>query len=148
MFSKACMYAIRATVLLCTEEDASVHWPLARIAKGTGAPEAFMGKVLQQLVHAGIVDSVKGPRGGFAITARKKATLQLGEVVTAIDDDGLFKGCALGFPRCDERKPCPVHDQVVIVRERLKNVLGATLITDLGADLKEGSTFLQGKLRS
>ncbi len=147
MFSKACMYAIRATVLLCSEENAAVRWPLARIARETGAPEAFMGKVLQQLVHAGIVDSAKGPGGGFAIVGSKKASLRLGEVVTAIDDDGLFKGCALGFPKCDERKPCPVHDQVVLVRERLKNVLAATLIKELGTELKDGSTFLKGKLR-
>jgi len=146
MFSKACMYAIRATVLMASHHERGQRWTLGMIAGETGAPEAFMAKILQKLVHAGILRSVKGPGGGFDIEPAKARTLQLGEVVTAIDDDSLFNGCALGFPKCDARKPCPIHGQVVQVRERLKAVLTSTRIKDLGREVDDGTAFLRGKL--
>ncbi len=146
MFSKACMYAIRATVLMASHQEQGQRWTLGMIAAETGAPEAFMAKILQKLVHAGILRSVKGPGGGFDIEPIKAKALQLGEVVTAIDDDALFNGCALGFPKCDARKPCPIHTQVVQVRERLQRVLTSTRIKDLGKELDDGTAFLKGKL--
>lgn len=146
MFSKACMYAIRATVLMASRHETTKRWTLGMITAETGAPEAFMAKILQKLVHAGILLSVKGPGGGFEIEPTKARSLQLGEVVTAIDDDALFNGCALGFPRCDARKPCPIHAQVVQVRERLQGVLTGTRIKDLGKELDDGTAFLKGKL--
>jgi Rrf2 family protein len=142
MFSKACMYAIRALVLMASSR---VRWSLRRIVAETGAPEAFMAKVLQQLVRAGIIRSVKGPGGGFDLEPRRARSLTLGEVVTAVDDSALFEGCALGFAKCSDHKPCPIHGQVVHVRERLRTVLANTLIKDLGKDLEEGSSFLKGK---
>ncbi len=140
------MYAIRATVLIASHQAEGGRWTLNRIVDETGAPEAFMAKVLQKLVRAGILRSVKGPGGGFDIEPTKARSLELGEVVTAIDDDALFKGCALGFPRCDARKPCPIHHQVEQVRERLKGVLATTRIRDLGRELGSGEAFLKGKL--
>ena len=146
MFSKACMYAIRATVLMASGRDRNARWTLGEIAEETGSPEAFMAKILQKLVHAALISSVKGPGGGFELTAQRARTLKLGEVVSAIDGDALLNGCALGFPKCDARRPCPIHDQVVQVRERLGSVLASTRIKDLGAELEEGSAFLKGKL--
>ena len=138
------MYAIRAVVLIASEPGK--RWPLRTIAEGTGAPEAFMAKVLQKLVHAGILDSVKGHGGGFGSPKHKAPRLKLGDVVAAIDGDALFKGCALGFPRCDDRKPCPVHDKVVQVRTGVQGILGDTLIADLGYGLSDGDSFLRAKV--
>jgi len=146
MFSKACMYAIRALVLMASTPNSTLRWTLGRIVSGTGAPEAFMAKILQKLVHSGIILSVKGPGGGFSLAAKHARTLKLADVVTVMDGDTLFKGCALGFPKCNGNRPCPIHAQVVLVRERLKGVLNDTLIRDLGKDLGEGHAFLKGKL--
>lgn len=143
MFSKACMYAIRAVVLLASHADAPARWTLPVIVKRTGAPEAFMAKILGKLVRAGILRSVKGPGGGFEVPAEKVRELRLGEVVRAIDGDSLFHGCALGFPRCDPKRPCPIHEQVSQVRHTLQATLADTRIMDLGEDLNEGTVFLR-----
>lgn len=146
MFSKACMYAIRAMALMATSGRNDPRWTLGRIAKETGAPEAFMGKILQQLVHAGLLRSVKGPGGGFDIAPERVKDLKLGEVVSVIDGSALFEGCALGFPKCDNKRPCPIHHQVVKVREDLRNVLGAARIKELGSALEGGEAHLRSKL--
>lgn len=140
------MYGIRAVALIASHNTDTVRWNLRRIVDETGAPEAFMAKVLQQLVHAGILDSVKGPGGGFEMNRSRRGALKLGDVVHAIDGDSLFSGCALGFPRCDARRPCPIHDQVMQVRERLEKVLASTRIKDLGSELDHGAAFLKAKL--
>jgi Rrf2 family protein len=141
------MYAIRAVVLMATLHDHPGRWTLRAVVERTGAPEAFMAKILSKLAQAGIIDSVKGPGGGFMLTPERADKLRLEEVVRTIDGDALFSGCALGFPRCDARKPCPIHDQVVQVRDRLHQLLTDTRIADLGHELEEGHTFLRGKLR-
>lgn len=146
MFSKGCMYAIRATVLMASHNKADKRWTLNAIVEETGAPEAFMAKILQKLVRNGILRSVKGPGGGFDIEPRKARSLLLRDVVEAMDGDALFSGCALGFPRCDARRPCPIHDQVAQVRERLLGVLASTPIVRLGEELDDGTAFLRSKL--
>lgn len=145
MFSKACMYAIRAVVLMASDSRSSTRWNLERIIQGTDAPPSFMAKVLQQLVHAGIVESTKGPGGGFALAPEVSLGLRLKDVVVAIDGDFLLSGCALGFPKCDARKPCPVHDEMTRIRERLDAMLSGTEIHRLGAELLAGEVFLRNK---
>lgn len=139
------MYAIRAVVLMASNREAHSRWNLERIVQGTDAPPSFMAKVLQQLVRAGIVVSVKGPGGGFMLAPKTATTLRLKDVVVAIDGDSLLSGCALGFPKCDARKPCPVHDEMTRIRERLDSVLSSTVIQHLGDELLAGEVFLKSK---
>lgn len=147
MFSKASMYAIRAVVLIAATSERGERARLPMIVKETGAPGAFLAKVLQKLVHAGVITSVKGHGGGFGLDVERKEPVTLGDVVKAIDGDALFAGCALGFPTCDERTPCPIHDQVMRVRQDLQGILADTPINELGEQLASGASFLRAKLR-
>lgn len=117
--------------------------PLAIIAQHTDSPEAFTAKVLQQLVRAGLVVSTKGPGGGFSITPALARKLKLSHIVATIDGDAVYNGCALGLPQCDARKPCPLHDHFLKVREDLRRMLERTSVHDLVNELKEGATVLK-----
>lgn len=147
MFSKACMYAIRAVVVIASSSKRGTYTPLSKITSLTGAPSAFMAKVLQQLVHAGVVTSVKGHGGGFGLDPKRAGSVKLGDVVRAIDGDALFSGCALGFPKCDAGRPCPMHDHVTRVRAELDRILADVRIAQLGDELAQGTSFLRGKLK-
>lgn len=128
MFSKACEYAIRATLHVAHATANDERATVKEIAKATGAPEAFTAKVLQQLVHAGLIASMRGPGGGFTLTQARARNLTLEAIVRCIDGDAVFTGCALGLPTCSDRKPCPVHDQFKEVRTRLSGMLSATTV--------------------
>jgi Rrf2 family transcriptional regulator, iron-sulfur cluster assembly transcription factor len=143
MFSKACQYAIRASSLIAMEGRSGARMGLQEIADRTGSPKAFTAKVLQQLVHAGILDSVKGPHGGFDLPPARAMRIKLADIVQAIDGDTVYRGCGMGLTNCNARKPCPLHDQFQKIRDDLRLMLETTDLHELSLGLKEGLTYLK-----
>jgi len=142
MFSKTCEYAIRATIYIAEQSSFDKRVGIKDIAKAIDSPEAFIAKILQQLSKDQIIDSTKGPNGGFSIDKKVLQTLKLSQVVQAIDGDSIYKGCGLGFKECSEKKPCPVHDKFKVVRSELRNMLENTGVLELSLNLEKGLTFL------
>ena len=143
MFSKACEYGIKATIYIALQSNLDKRVSLKEIAKEIDSPEAFTAKILQQLAKNNIIESVKGPAGGFEIEKRKMVKISLSQVVSAIDGDSIYKGCGLGLKECSEKKPCPVHDKFKIIRNELKQMLESTNLLELSLGLQEGLTFLR-----
>lgn len=54
------------------------------ITERQGIPRRYLEQVMQELVHAGVLVGVRGPRGGYRL-ARDPATITLGEVARVID---------------------------------------------------------------
>ena len=143
MFSKACEYGIRAAIYIASNSKTGNRVRLKDIAKKIDSPEAFTAKILQQLVKNNIIDSVKGPSGGFEINQLKMQTIMLNEIVLAIDSDKIYNGCGLGLNKCNEHKPCPLHNKFQIIRNDLKSMLTTTSLCDLSEGLKEGMVWLR-----
>lgn len=139
MFSKACEYALRALIQVarCTAEGH--HCSVEHLAEGGGSPVAFTAKVMQKLTHAGLVESVKGRNGGYRMNERLAKRVCLADVVKAIDDDSVYKGCALGLKQCSHTNPCPLHDRFIAVRDDLRRILESTSIQDLVEGVKPGA---------
>ena len=53
------------------------------ITKRQGIPQRYLEQVMQQLVHAGILKGVRGPRGGYTL-ARERRRIAVGEVVRVV----------------------------------------------------------------
>jgi len=53
------------------------------ITKRQGIPQRYLEQVMQQLVHAGILKGVRGPRGGYRL-ARERRRISVGEVVRVV----------------------------------------------------------------
>ena len=143
MFSKACEYGIRATIYIAVKSLENKRVSLKDIAKEIDSPEAFTAKILQVLSRDGIIDSAKGPMGGFEIDIKKMNKIKLSQVVSAIDGDSIYTKCGLGLKECSAKRPCPVHDQFKKIREDLQKMLETTNIHELSLGLKGGLTFLK-----
>lgn len=140
MFSKACEHGIKAMIYIATQSTAGRRVKLGDIARHSGSPEAFTAKVLGALSKAGLLESLKGPSGGFGI--EHAANISLKSIVQAIDGDDLFAGCALGLQECDADKPCPIHHKFVAIRDELNSMLATTNLEELATGLKSGASFL------
>ena len=82
--------------------------PVAEIARETNISPSFLAKIVQRLVAEGILITGKGPGGGVRL-ARSATEVTLLDVVRAIDGLGFQSRCVLGFPKCNDQVPCPVH---------------------------------------
>lgn len=142
MFSKACEYGIKAIIYIAAQSLKDNRVKIGDIAKNTDSPEAFTAKVLGALVKRNIVQSQTGPNGGFYIERHRMDAIRVSDIVTAIDGDELFEGCALGLKTCNHLEPCPLHNKFVEIRSSLKKVLQETSVYDLTIGLQEGVTRL------
>jgi len=143
MFSKACQYGIKATVYIASQSSMGNRVSLKDIAFNINSPEAFTAKILHQLAKSDILDSLKGPTGGFVIPKGRAETIKLSDIVSAIDGDSIYMGCALGFESCDVLQPCPMHNKFAGIRDDLKKMLQNTSLYELAHGLDDGMSFLK-----
>lgn len=143
MFSKACQYGIKASVYIASQSALGNRVSLIEIASSINSPEAFTAKILHQLAKSNILQSLKGPTGGFEIPEGRAETIKLSHIVSAIDGDSIYKGCALGFDHCDASQPCPMHDKFVDIRDNLRNMLENTSLLELANGVDVGLSFLK-----
>lgn len=143
MFSKACQYGIKASVYIASQSASGVRTSLKDITFNINSPEAFTAKILHQLAKQDILQSLKGPTGGFEIPKGRAETIMLSNIVSAIDGDSIYKGCALGFDHCDARQPCPMHDKFVDIRDNLRAMLENTSLLELANGVDVGLSFLK-----
>jgi Rrf2 family iron-sulfur cluster assembly transcriptional regulator len=80
--SKKLMFAIEAVLDIAYNSGAQ---PVQsrEINSRQGIPRRYLEPVLQQLVRAGILDGVRGPRGGYRL-ARERRKITLAEIAEAV----------------------------------------------------------------
>src|SRR6185312_13724135 len=142
VFSKTCEYAIRAVFFIAHKTASGGRVGIKEISNGIDSPEHFLAKILQDLSRKGLIQSAKGPNGGFYLDdlALKRP---LSEIVEAIDGDGIFTGCALGLKQCSEVNPCPLHNQFKLIRTEIHNLLQTTEIGNFNQELALGIRSLK-----
>ena len=143
MFSKACEYGIRASVYIAKQSQLDRKAGLKEVAKAIESPEAYTSKILQQLSRNNIINSDKGPTGGFSMDKQNLEKVNLSTIVLAIDGNKIYNGCGLGLKKCNAKMPCPVHNQFKAIRDELKKMLETATVKSLAVDLEKGLTFLK-----
>lgn len=106
---------------------------LTRIAEEHEIPKHFLSKILQQLVRADLLDSTKGPSGGYRLS-RHPDNIALIEIVEVIDGLDVFHECGIGFKKCNDQDPCPFHDDYKVVRDKVKQLFENKTLGDLNRD--------------
>jgi len=79
--------------------------PARRLAEYFDLPEAYLAKTLQQLSAAGLVETRRGPGGGYRL-ARHPGAIRLLEIVDAVMGRGKVFQCA----EIRRRGPCAAAD--------------------------------------
>ena len=72
MLSSTCKTAIKAVIYLASKFESGENAGIKEIAEFIDASEHTIGKLLQTLVKQGVVNSVKGPSGGFYISKEQR----------------------------------------------------------------------------
>jgi len=136
MLSQTTMYAVRACLELArryADGPVSAH----DIAAVLDVPRNYLSKILCELGRAGIVESTRGPRGGFELVEPSDRILRsdiVGRFQPELMSDD--RHCLLGTKR-EEDRPCPVHDWWTGVSGAIDAFFSQTTLADLApsADL-------------
>jgi len=142
MFSKACEYGIRAMLHISHKSQANERVGVKDIAIAIDSPVAFTGKIMQQLSKKGLVQSIKGPMGGFWIDKKDREKINLRQIVEVMDGDKIYVGCGMGLSDCNDLRPCPTHQQYVQVRQALIKIHTETNLDQLASKL-DGNAILK-----
>ena len=131
--SEATSLAIHAMALLSAEPEK--RHPARELAEILCVSEAHLAKVMQRLAKQGLVDSVRGPGGGFRVIADVD-DITLLEIFEAIEGPFEPSNCLLGGVLCRGRK-CVFGELIKTVNEKVLAYLSETRLGEL-ADVYGG----------
>jgi len=118
--SKLTDYAV--VVLSRLEADGGVQ-TAPGLAATTGLAEPTVAKVLKMLSAAGLVEGLRGARGGYRLL-RALHAVPLSEVIVAIDGPIALTACVDGgFGLCEAEHVCPVRGRWDPVNAAIRNAL-------------------------
>ncbi|TAK49472.1 MAG: Rrf2 family transcriptional regulator [Xanthobacteraceae bacterium] len=105
------------------------------IADSNNIPKKFLDAILGDLRHAGIVQSKKGPGGGYALT-RPPRDIRIGTVIRVLDGPLAPIACASRTAYqpctdCDDVKACVVRLTMVRVRDAMAEILDTMTLADM-----------------
>jgi len=135
MLSQSGIHAIRAIVALAELPEAA-YCGVPEIARSTGSPRNYLGKLLLQLSRHGLVESRKGLGGGFRL-ARPATEIRLIDVMASLEDVGRWSACVFTSGTCSDIQPCMVHTRWSRAREAFLAFLRDTTIAELATHEQE-----------
>jgi Rrf2 family protein len=100
------------------------------IAEDIQAPRNYLGKLLQSLAEARLVESQKGKGGGFRL-ARDPAKITIYDIVEPIDHVSRLQDCFMGGSKCSAAHACAVHSRWQTVRDPFLAFLKGTTLAVL-----------------
>jgi FeS assembly SUF system regulator len=121
------------------------HENVRALAAATGVPEPTVRKVLKTLAHAGIVGSVRGTQGGYAL-ARAAADISVADVVIAVEGPIAVTECASEATAgaCDLEGRCNVQGPWQRISAAIRDALDKLTLADMAAPAAVDSASSHG----
>lgn len=141
IFSQMCQIAIKSVLYLASRIDSNETIKIKTIASQINENEHTISKTLQRLTKLGIINSSKGPNGGFNMTLQQ-IEIPISDIVQCIDGNQLYHDCILGLKTCNKKKPCPLHEEYKKSRTILTSILKGKSLKMFAQEISSESTFL------
>lgn len=129
MISQTGMYALQAVLLLADREDGEPV-PAHLIADELDVPGNYLSKTLSRLAREGILDSSRGPNGGYRLD-RDPVGLSVAQVVGPFQELTVDGSCLLRGHACDPDDPCVAHRAWARLTDAAVTALESTTVADL-----------------
>ena len=114
-------YGFRLAAQLASAYDREQLLPARVLAKDNHVSYALTCKILQKMTHAGIVESVMGPKGGFRL-AKQPEQVQFSHLIEAIQGPVVVNKCLLGGFKCPQKK-CPARPKMAALQKQINGYL-------------------------
>jgi Rrf2 family protein len=136
ILSRTTQYAIQALIYMATQPR-GVAVLNRNIAENLGAPPTYLAKVLQNLCRGNLLYSYRGKQGGFCLQeGGEKITLM--QIVIITEGPGFTKDCVLGLKICNDKAPCPMHEQWYPIKQEIVKLLESQTLNILSTAVMSG----------
>lgn len=127
--SEAATMALHTMYFLSINPDRLIS--TKEIASTFNISENHLAKVLQRLVKSGLINSIRGPKGGFSL-AKKSEDITLLEIYETTEGPLILSDCLLYKPICDGGKHCIIFNGLIEqINNQVKDYLQQKKLSEL-----------------
>ncbi|WP_206811451.1 RrF2 family transcriptional regulator [Paradesulfitobacterium ferrireducens] len=129
--NQATDYAFRTVLFLAKQWDS--HLVMAQdIAKSEVIPMRYLLKIMPSLIKAGIVTSVRGVGGGYAL-AKDPRDITLLDILEAVEGPIELNRCLIRPDLCSKNgsATCEIHAALAQIQNRLRRDFQSYAVADL-----------------
>ena len=102
-------------------------WTAGDLAEHSHVPLAMVSKILKVLTRGGLLQSQRGPKGGYRL-AHPPAQLTLARMVEVLDGPVALTECTGANGSCDQQSRCHIHPTWQQINQTISDALeGITL---------------------
>ena len=123
-------YALRAVIHLANQEAHGRACTVADIAARERMPRQFLEKIVQQLIHKGLVRSRRGPHGGYVL-GRAADQMTFKDVIEAVEGPISLNVCVGEHPDCFLLGACGMNRVWAEGQRRVMDLFENTTIADV-----------------
>ncbi|MCM2265616.1 MAG: Rrf2 family transcriptional regulator [Desulfuromonadales bacterium] len=121
IITRATEYAIRAVLYMASQPQGEIIFK-KDICRAQEITPAFLTKILQPLIKAGIVGSQRGVGGGFYL-AKPASQVNLFDIVKTQEGPLYLNQCLIKEGNCGREFFCPVHGAWKEIRSEFMSTL-------------------------
>lgn len=127
-------YGMRAAIDLARHFDLGEPVQVKDIAERQDIPKDYLSLIMVDLRKGGIVESVRGPRGGYRLT-RPPSRISMGEVLEILEGPIQLLDCTSESTptHCSQHTGCNMRSVWSYLTETIANVLNQTTLDQLSA---------------
>jgi FeS assembly SUF system regulator len=138
--SKLADYAILIMHCLAVANDCSML-SATDVANTTNLALPTVKKVLKMLCEAGLLTSVRGADGGYALSKQAK-DIKLVQIITAIEGSPAVTECAAERHNCKQSDTCAVKHNWQIINQYILLMLANISLAEMATPLKMENLFM------
>lgn len=140
-------YAVTAMLDLALRYDKGAV-TLADIAKRQGISLSYLEQLFAKLRRSGLVDSVRGPGGGYTL-AQEPSKISVAEIIVAINENIDATRCG-GEKNCHGDETCLTHQLWEDLSTRIYEFLNGITLGDLVTKphVQEVASRLEGRMQA
>ena len=102
----------------------------AEIARRQGIPLPFLEQILAKLRRAKLVNTVRGPSGGYVL-AKKSSQISVGDIIRAADGPVALADCVPSSSVCPKSGCCSTRSLWESLSKKVSKVFDSTTLSSL-----------------
>ena len=112
------------------------------MAEATSLPLPVVSKILKSLAQAGLLNSQRGAKGGYALS-RRPEEINVAEIIDALEGPIALMECAAGPGHCDQESSCSVRDPWQRINQAILETLRHVTLRELVGEPQEEPLYLE-----